>query len=518
MKITLTTKLFAGFVLLLALFAVVVVFYYQLAGQVLRNSRKVESSQRVTNRASNLLRNIIDMETGFRGYLLIGNEQTLGPYYDGERQLIGRFTELRGLVTDSPEQSKLVDQTQRLFQQWSGFSHLLVAEKREARRRLPGQSGLDGMAHRRLTEGLSGQQVMNNIRDRLAVFENSEARRRQRLRQELDQSIVRAEWLSAGLAVAALVLGLLWAIYIVRVFSRRLRSMLNLARRMADGDYSSQIVDTGQDEVSELTSALNVMARTVGANISQLESRNQELDQFAYVVSHDLKAPLRGIESASRWIEEDMGKDQLPPHIREFLGLMRQRVHRMEKLITGILDLARIGREEQANETVFVRTLVREVVDTLNPMPGFSVELPFFLPTLITNVVQLQQVFTNLISNALKYHDHPETGTVHISCDDAGEFYLFAVADDGPGIAPEYHERIFIIFQTLTERDTIESTGVGLAIVKKIVERQGGRIGVKSAEGQGAKFVFTWPKQPPKAKNLGTTVATGAASAVSIAT
>ncbi|UOQ99212.1 CHASE3 domain-containing protein [Hymenobacter sp. 5317J-9] len=518
MKITLTTKLFAGFVLLLALFAVVVVIYYQLAGQVLHNSRRVEASQRVTNRAANLLRNVIDMETGFRGYLLIGNEQTLAPYYDGERQLVGRFAELRDLVSDSPEQVDLVDQTQRLFQQWASYSHLLVAEKREIRLRRPGQSGLEGMPHRRLTEGLTGKQIMDNIRQRLMAFEASEARTRSRLRRELDRSIVRAEWLSAGMAIAALVLGLLWASYIVRIFGKRLRSMLSLARKMADGDYSSQIVDTEQDEVSELTSALNVMARTVGANIAQLENRNQELDQFAYVVSHDLKAPLRGIESASRWIEEDMGPEQLPPHIREFLGLMRQRVHRMEKLITGILDLARIGRVAQANETVFVRTLLREVVDTLNPPPGFTVELPFFLPTLTTNAVQLQQVFTNLISNALKYHDHPETGTVHISCDDAGDFYLFSVADDGPGIAPEYHDRIFVIFQTLTERDTLESTGVGLAIVKKIVERQGGRIGVKSAEGQGAKFIFTWPKQPPKAKNVSATVAAGSVSPVSVAT
>jgi signal transduction histidine kinase len=395
---------------------------------------------------------------------------------------------------------------------------LLVSEKREARRRNPRQSGFEGMPHRRIAESLAGKQVMDNIRMRLASFERHEALTRKQLRQELEDSTERAKWLSVALAVAALVLGLLWAVYIVRLFSKRLRSMLDLARRMADGDYNSQIVDTEQDEVSELTSALNVMARTVGANISQLESRNQELDQFAYVVSHDLKAPLRGIESASRWIEEDMGKDQLPPHVREFLGMMRQRVHRMEKLITGILDLARVGRTAQADETVFVRSLLRDVIDSLDLPKGFRVELPFFLPTLVTNVVQLQQVFTNLISNAFKYHDHPESGTVHIGCDDAGEFYLFSVADDGPGIDPEYHERIFVIFQTLTERDTLESTGVGLAIVKKIVERQGGRIGVKSAEGQGAKFVFTWPKKPPKAKISSPAMATVPNSAVPLPT
>ena len=518
MKITLTTKLFAGFVLLLALFAVVVLFYYQLAGQVLLNSRKVEDSQRVTNHASNLLRNIIDMETGFRGYLLIGNEQTLAPYYDGERQLVGRFAQLRAMVAASPAQVQLVDETQRLHQQWSAYSHLMVTEKREARRRNPRHTGLEGLAHRRLTEGLTGKQVMDNIRERLAAFESREAQIRQQLRTQLDESILRAKWLSAGLAAAALGLGLVWAVYIVRIFAKRLRSMLDLARRMAGGDYSSQIVDTDQDEVSELTAALNVMARTVGANINQLESRNRELDQFAYVVSHDLKAPLRGIESASRWIEEDMGKDELPEHIREFLGMMRQRVHRMEKLITGILDLARVGLVAQADETVFVRTLVREVVDSLNPPAGFRVELPFFLPTLTTNAVQLQQVFANLISNALKYHDHPETGCVLIGCEDAGDFYRFSVADDGPGIDPEYHDRIFVIFQTLTERDTLESTGVGLAIVKKIVERQGGRITIKSAEGQGAKFVFTWPKHSSQTKTSVAMVATSASSTVSVAT
>jgi signal transduction histidine kinase len=217
-------------------------------------------------------------------------------------------------------------------------------------------------------------------------------------------------------------------------------------------------------------------------------------------VSHDLKAPLRGIEVASRWVEEDMGKS-LPDNIKEYLLMMRVRVHRMENLINGILALARVDRNSYAQEEINVNQLLTEVTDMVAPPDGFTVNISSDMPVLYTERVQLHQVFLNLISNAIKYHDK-EQGHVDVSCQESDVFYTFSVSDDGPGIAPEYHERIFVIFQTLQERDAFESTGVGLAIVKKIVERHGGSIWVSSNPGQGATFSFTWPRNQAEVKNL----------------
>ncbi|TGE16297.1 HAMP domain-containing protein [Hymenobacter elongatus] len=473
----------------------VVIVNYQLSRQVLRNSERVQASQRLTGEASSLFRNIIDMESGFRGFMLIGNEAVLQPYYQGERELLDRFAELRAQIdVDDPQHARIL-RTQRLYQQWSAYSHLLISEKREARRRDANQIAMQGMEHRSLAESLTGKQIMDQVRVLFAGFERTELAERDKVRQKLEDSIQQTRLISIIVTLLSIGIGLLWATYITRLIARRINMMVGLSTQIATGDYTTRIQDTAQDELTELADSLNVMAHTIDSTFKQLERRNQELDQFAYVVSHDLKAPLRGIESASRWIEEDLGQN-LPDHIREFLLLMRTRVHRMENLISGILDLARVGRTKQADERISVRELLTEIVDSLALPPGFQVQLPTYLPTLTSNRVQLQQVFTNLISNALKYHDTPATGIVRIGCREDRQQYTFSVADNGPGIDPEYHERIFVIFQTLVERDTMESTGVGLAIVKKIVERQGGTIHVESAEGQGATFTFTWSKEP----------------------
>jgi PAS domain S-box-containing protein len=264
-----------------------------------------------------------------------------------------------------------------------------------------------------------------------------------------------------------------------------IREWVGICTDINDRKASEQALKARAEELTYLTT---VLTQTNAA----LEKRNQELDQFAYVASHDLKAPLRAIANLSQWIEEDIS-DTLNEENRHQMNLLRGRVHRLEALIDGLLQYSRVGRVNTIAEPVDVNAVIVEVLNLLAPPPEFTVTVEPGMPTLVTQRLPLFQVFSNLISNAIKHHDRPD-GQVTVSVEDQGQFYEFAVADDGPGIAPQYHEKVFGIFQTLEARDKVENTGVGLAIVKKIVEGQGGSIRLESQEGQGATFRFTWPK------------------------
>jgi PAS domain S-box-containing protein len=228
----------------------------------------------------------------------------------------------------------------------------------------------------------------------------------------------------------------------------------------------------------------------------RLERSNHELDQFAYVTSHDLKAPLRAIANLATWIEEDLG-DDVTEEIGENIELLRGRVNRMEALIQGILDYSRIGRETVSAEPVNLSELLPEVIDSLPVPSGFEINVKNPMPVLRAPKVRLTQVFANLIGNAIKYHDRPP-GRVDMSVTNGGRWYEFSIEDDGPGIPEEYHDRVFGIFQTLEARDKVESTGIGLTLVKKIVEEQGGHIGIAPREGRGTCFRFTWPAEAQK--------------------
>jgi signal transduction histidine kinase len=231
--------------------------------------------------------------------------------------------------------------------------------------------------------------------------------------------------------------------------------------------------------------------------ITALENSNRELDQFAYVASHDLKAPLRGIANLAQWIEDDLG-DRLDDQTCDHLHLLRGRVVRLENLIAGILAYSRAGRDSKEQVSVDVGALVAEVWELLAPPATAHLEIAGPLPQLFSSRVQLQQILLNLIGNAIKYNVDREL-TIAIAARRRGRRWEFSVADDGIGIAREFAEKIWGLFQTLERRDKVESTGIGLSVVRKIVESHGGKAWVESELGRGATFRFTWPAAPEEA-------------------
>jgi len=222
----------------------------------------------------------------------------------------------------------------------------------------------------------------------------------------------------------------------------------------------------------------------------ELKRSNDELDKFAHIASHDLKAPLRGIDHLATWIEEDKeDAEALDGHV----AMMHQRISRMEKLLDDLLAYSSIGKYEQSLAKVDILKVTQQLFELSSPPKGFTLQLKGNLPVFTAELAPLETVLRNLIGNAVKHHDNDKgKGTITVSVQQKGDMAEIIVADDGPGIESQFHEKIFEVFQTLEPRDSVEGSGIGLALVKKIVERQGGSIQVKSASGEGTQMIVHW--------------------------
>ena len=237
------------------------------------------------------------------------------------------------------------------------------------------------------------------------------------------------------------------------------------------------------------------LQRKIANQLRELERSNRELDDFAYVASHDLKAPLQDVRNLADWIAEDAGA-VLPESSMRHVALLGDRVRRMERLLDDLLEYSRIGRTDEAREQVAVGDVLAEVVALLQPPAGFRVELQGASPVVSTPRAALEKVMRNLVGNAIKHHDRT-AGTIVVTAEPLGERVRIRVSDDGPGIPTEFHTRVFAMFQTLRPRDELEGSGMGLTFVKKTVELYGGEVGVES-HGRGTTVAFDWPLAMPE--------------------
>ena len=496
MALRLNTKILLGFAIALTVLVATSITAYVLIHRLRSYTRLVEHSYQVLQQTDDVRIAIRDAQNGLRNYLLLGDPYYLDLYQRNAVTMQRKAATLHGLLADDRPQHLRADTLRQLI---DGQVEELAIFKNYPPSPEVAQALL-----------LREQQPLRTFKGVVLRLRQSEERllKSRNERQNLFQKLAPAAMVGSALLAVVIVLWLFNRISrelrdnerlrleLTRVnqdTARRIRGIEHLAQQVVRGDYQVKITDAGQDRLGSLATLLNQMTQALDEAFGILERRNQELDQFAYVASHDLKAPLRGLSTLVKWIEQEQAAE-LSPALRTYLDQMKGRLGRLEDLINGLLAYARASRAEHPVEEVRVAQLARDVADLVVP-PDFALELAPGLPTFLTDRLSLQQVFTNLFSNAVKFHGPGGTGRLRLSCHDAGRHYEFRVQDNGPGIAPEHHERIFRLLQTLRDRRTAaESTGIGLSIVKRLIDDRKGSIRVESALGQGATFIFTWPK------------------------
>src|SRR5712692_584927 len=308
--------------------------------------------------------------------------------------------------------------------------------------------------------------------------------------------------LSGVIGLAVMAVALLAAYLLSRVLqgtiSQPILALAETAKAVSDRhDYSVRAPKLGEDELGRLTDAFNQMLSRIEDQdrarlqlITELERSNKELEQFAYVASHDLQEPLRMVSSYTELLERRYG-DKLDDKGRTFINFAVDGAVRMQRLINDLLEFSRVSTRGKPMQPVDVNRVLGAVRINLSVaiQEANAQVTSDELPTVMADETQLVQLLQNLVGNAIKFRGS-EPPHVHVSARVATTECVFAVRDNGIGIAPEYFERIFVIFQRLHARGEYPGTGIGLAVCRRIVERHGGRIWVESAPGQGSTFFF----------------------------
>lgn len=311
-------------------------------------------------------------------------------------------------------------------------------------------------------------------------------------------------------ALFVIAISALFLSWVARELARPLLTLRDAAVAITPGDRRARVGIRGKGEVGQLSEAFDEMLDELDRAQRELEQRvadrtaalhqanaelvrsNSELDQFAYVAAHDLRAPLRAIENLAKWIDEDAG-DRLTDASRKDLSLLQRRARRLKQLLDDLLEYSRIGRFRTEDTWLDVGRAIDDVVLMQGPPKAFDIRIAPSLPRVRAPAGTLQLIFGNLLRNAIQHHDR-ESGSIEFQCRDLGSCFEFAVDDDGPGIQADVRDRVFEMFQTLRPCDESNGSGMGLALVRKIVEARGGRAWAAPGADGGTSLRFTWPK------------------------
>ncbi len=417
-----------------------------------------EIEKRVRAHDPQLLATVLQMRRHEKDYLLRGDAKYIALLHQRSEE----FKAMLATSTNAANNISLVDQY------LAGFDQLVAVDKQIA----AGTTAFRSAVH----------QLKPEFGSLVQLGESSAMRVKQHMQQA---AAVGKRWVMF-ISALALLIGFAAAIWLSRSIIRPVEAVSTAVVQFAGGDLKQRVKISGSDEITDLSRSFNDMA-------DELQRSIQDMEQFAYVASHDLQEPLRMVASYTELLAKRY-QGQIDERADKYIHYASDGAKRMQMLIDALLTFSRVGTKGSELAPVRVADVAHETIKNLETAireSGANIKLGP-LPTVMADRVQLSQLLQNLIGNALKYRGKPPP-EIHVTAKRIGDMVQLSVADNGIGIAPEFHERIFQIFQRLHERGEYEGTGLGLALAKKIVERHGGKIWLESTEGKGSVFHITLP-------------------------
>ncbi len=441
-----------------------------------------------------------DQETAVRGYTLSADRQFLAPYYDGQRAQQEAADDIRRLVGERPELMTDLDEIERAAADWrTTYAEPLIASVTR---------GTPALASADLVE--RGKAGFDRLRTLFDAQNDHLAAVRTAGIDDLDAMQKWRDRLLIGLVGAFLVTVILLAIVARNAVTRPLGTLAAACRRITAGNFTERITPRGPKDIRSIGTDVENMRRRIVEELDasraaqdaldeqtvELRRSNAELEQFAYVASHDLQEPLRKVASFCQLLQKRYG-DKLDERGAEYIAFAVDGAKRMQVLINDLLTFSRVGRlNAHKTEVDLDSTLdaaLANLTTTLGETAAEIVRPPGQLPRVLGDPTLLAMVWQNLIGNAAKFCRDGVAPRIMIDCRESGDDWLLTVSDNGIGISEEFVDKVFVIFQRLHGRDAYAGTGIGLALCKKIVEYHGGTIWIDTSYTDGTRFCFTMP-------------------------
>ncbi|MFF9286517.1 sensor histidine kinase [Streptomyces griseosporeus] len=476
----------------------------------------IEDIQPARAEALRLQSALLNQETGARGYVIAADPQFLAPYTQGQRDEQNAAARMRRLIGDRATLRADLDAIERAAADWRRtYADPLVA-------------GVTPGTPRPVDKGTTdrGKTAFDHIRTLFTTQNGHLSQAREQSRGELAHVRTVRNWVLGGMVAAFLVTGVVLAVLAHTLVARPLAGLRTASRRVARGEFQHRIPGEGPADIRALAADVEEMRRRLVAELDasraqqedltrqaadldaqavELRRSNAELEQFAYVASHDLQEPLRKVASFCQLLEKRYG-DRLDERGTQYIAFAVDGAKRMQILINDLLTFSRVGRVNDAHVPVALGQALDKAVANLAAAAeesGAVVERPDELPEITGDPMLLVMLWQNLIGNAIKFRHPDRAPRIRITCrqepghEEGGTEWLLCVTDNGIGIPEEFAEKVFVIFQRLHGRDAYSGTGIGLAVCKKIVEFHGGRIWIDTAHTDGARFCFTLPATTP---------------------